>query len=327
MKVRTEIDIIIPTYNGSKHIQGILRSIREQTFKNYRCIVIDDCSNDNTVKIVKNKFPWVTLIAQNKNQGPAKNRNIAIKHGESPYIAIFDDDTFLDDIYWLETALNRMKDNPFIGQIASTIISGYDKNLVLDCGIFRDRYLFGGRFFKYRLNRLPKADKISKRILGACTAGTMIRRDVFEKVGGFDEHYFYLVEDVELSMRIHLAGYDVVFEPNLRTYHLESQAMGKDTERKLYLLRRNSMMAIGENMPFLLTIKVVPFIILREIILRSIFHFLLAKLRNRKFEAPQETKDYINILNYFRKNFSRIKKKRKQFNNVRVRPRRYLLKM
>ena len=103
MKDDTEIDIVIPTYNGSNHIHGILNSIQKQSFQNYQCIVIDDASEDNTANTVRNNFPWVKLIEQDKNQGPAKNRNIAIRQGKSPYIVLFDDDTFLEDPYWLET--------------------------------------------------------------------------------------------------------------------------------------------------------------------------------------------------------------------------------
>jgi glycosyltransferase involved in cell wall biosynthesis len=58
----------------------------------------------------------VKIIRQRSNSGPAKNRNIAIKRGNSPYIAIFDDDTFLDDTTWLEKAITKMKENPDIAE-------------------------------------------------------------------------------------------------------------------------------------------------------------------------------------------------------------------
>lgn len=208
-----KIDIIIPTFNGANHIPRLLESIRNQTYTHYNCFVIDDNSQDNTVQIISERFRWVKLISQPNNNGPAKNRNIAIRSGDSPYIVIFDDDTYLEDSEWLDKAVKKMERNPNIGQLASMIISGFNKEVLLDCGICRNRYLFGGIYFNYQKKDLFGQHEISRPVLGACTAGTILRRDLFERVGGFDPKYFYSVEDLDLSLRIHLAGYDVVYEP------------------------------------------------------------------------------------------------------------------
>ncbi|MDD5528274.1 MAG: glycosyltransferase [Patescibacteria group bacterium] len=244
-----KIDIIIPSYNAAKNIAELLLSLRNQTFKEYSCFVIDDNSSDNTVEIVKNNFPWVNVIAQKKNVGPARAKNIGAAGGNSPYLVFFDSDIFLTDPEWLAKALNKIQSSENIGQIASMIVSGFDEDILLDCGIQGEGPFFGGIYHKKNVNDVLGKHKIERRVLAACTAGTIIRREVFEKVGNFDAKYYYPAEDLDLSLRVHLAGYEVIYDPRLVVHHYESMAMGKKEKRKFYLHNRNSLMTLWKNYP------------------------------------------------------------------------------
>jgi len=322
-----DIDIVIPTYNGAGHISELLNSIKEQTYRNYNCFVIDDFSKDNTVAILKEKYPWVHLIEQTRNNGPAKNRNVAVGLGNSPYIVTFDDDTYLKDDQWLEKAIRKMEANPNIGQLAAMIVSGYDKNILLDCGISGNGYLFGGWLHQKNIDQVGGKHLLSRLALGACSAGTVLRRDVFEKAGGFDPKYFYPVEDLDLSLRIHLLGYDVIYEPSLVTYHFESQAMGKNQQYKNYMHRRNCLLALAENYPLKHVILSLIILIINKIIISPIS---LRVRKNRKWDKEflkQETLDYFKSAVFLLQNFFRIYKKRKGFDQIRTRPRSYLLKI
>jgi GT2 family glycosyltransferase len=325
----SEIDIIIPTYNGSNHIGRLLRSIENQTSSAFTCYVIDDYSNDNTVSLIKREFPWVNLIEQSKNCGPAQNRNIAISQGNSPFIAIFDDDAFLQDPNWLNKALRLIKKEECIGQLASMIISGFDKDVLLDCGICKNGYLFGGVFHNQKINSTSGKHNYTRRVLGACSAGTVIRRDVFELVGGFDKKYRYPAEDLDLSLRIHLAGYDVVYHPSLVTYHYESQAMGKSLKNKFYLYRKNCLLAFVENYPIRHIIPIISLLSWTKIFIPLVrwtnpMHFYNRKKRNH---LPQETKDYIKAFWILLTLTPNIINKRKFFDSIRKKSRGYLLEV
>lgn len=322
----TKIDIIIPTYNGAKHLPGLLTSIKHQTYTHYTCCVIDDHSHDNTVAIVKEQFSWVQVIEQAQNYGPAHNRNVAIQAGHSPYIVIFDDDVFLEDSEWLAKAVHIMEERPNTGQLASMIVSGFDTELLLDCGVDRQGGTFGGRYHYCRKQETEGQHEISRPVLGACSAGTIVRRDVFELVGGFDPKYFYPAEDIDLSLRIHLAGYDVLYEPSLVTYHFESQAMGRAFERKMYLYRRNCLLALVENYPAGAIVKGFLFVVARWVLF-PILAFLVRGAVQRKFHTVflQETRDYIKSFVFLLGNSFNIMKKRGTFDRVRTRVRTYLL--
>lgn len=90
------ISILLTTYNSSRYILDTLKSINNQTFKNWELIVIDDCSNDNTVRIIKKFFlnkKKILIIRNNKNSGgPAYPRNIGIEKARRKFLAFIDDD-------------------------------------------------------------------------------------------------------------------------------------------------------------------------------------------------------------------------------------------
>ncbi|GAK56582.1 methyltransferase type 11 [Candidatus Vecturithrix granuli] len=326
-KENTKIDIIIPTYNGGKYLPGLLTSIKNQTYPHYTCTVIDDHSLDNTVAIVKEQFPWVQVIEQAENYGPAYNRNIAIRTGHSPYIVIFDDDVFVEDAEWLAKALHVMEEHPNIGQLASMIVKGSDKEILLDCGVYRLGCILGGFYYNYSKAHTDGKYEISRIVLGSCSAGTILRRDVFEMVGEFDPKYFYPVEDIDLSMRIHLVGYDVLYEPSLVTYHFESQAMGKDIQRKMYLYRRNCLLTLVENYPLGCIARICYSIFTEKLVVPFLmFIGQLVKRTEQRVEL-QETKDYIKTFLFLMKQTLSILEKRRTFDRVRKKSRAYLLEV
>ena len=91
-----EISIIIPMYNVEKYLPQCLDSILAQTFQDYELIVIDDCSTDNSVKIVENYIPYfkdkLKLIKMKKNSGAADSRNMGIRLSRGRYITFIDSD-------------------------------------------------------------------------------------------------------------------------------------------------------------------------------------------------------------------------------------------
>lgn len=113
-KEKTKIDIILPNYNSSQFIVKTIKSILEQTYKNWRLIIVDDCSDKKTVTILKKYFKKknIKIYFLKKNHGAGYCRNYAIAESNSPYIAFIDS----DDIWKknkLEKQLYFMKKNNF----------------------------------------------------------------------------------------------------------------------------------------------------------------------------------------------------------------------
>lgn len=88
-----KVSVIVPTYNCSKYIEQTLRSVLLQTLQNFEIIVVDDCSTDDTVNIVKSiNDQRIKLFINGKNMGAAYSRNVALRHSNGEYIAFLDGD-------------------------------------------------------------------------------------------------------------------------------------------------------------------------------------------------------------------------------------------
>ncbi|MDD5109200.1 MAG: glycosyltransferase [Candidatus Omnitrophica bacterium] len=332
------VDVIITTYNGEKHILQLLDSLAKQSFQNFNYIIIDDHSIDRTVRVIRDRFPGVKVIEQSRNRGPAYNRNIAARMGNSAYLVFLDDDVILKDQDWIKKGIAYLQGDPKIGQIATMVVSGFDSDIILDCGIKGEGPTFAGAFYKKHQDLVLNNHKISGKVLGACSAGTVIRRNIFELIGGFDAKYYYISEDLDLSIRVHLTGYDVVYLPDMITYHLESQAMSKRAREKRYLYFRNNFFVLLEHYPLSH--------ILNKIFRWQNFYFFRSEfwLRAKKFfqKRPivfdERVRKEVNskswkIFVFFRMsasiffNFPRIMFKRWRVDCFRKRPRRYLLEL
>lgn len=108
MKVKKEgpeISVVMPTYNGSKHIEKAIESVIEQTYTNWELIIVDDCSTDNTIDIVRkycDEDARIRIIRKEKNDGVAVTRNIGINAASGRTIALLD----CDDV-WVNNKLER----------------------------------------------------------------------------------------------------------------------------------------------------------------------------------------------------------------------------
>ena len=112
---KIKIDIILPNFNSSDSIKETIKSIIDQTFKNWKLIIVDDCSNKKTKTILKkfSKNKKIKIFWLKKNKGAGYCRNYAIKKSKSPYLAFIDsDDIWKKDK--LETQLRFMENNNYL---------------------------------------------------------------------------------------------------------------------------------------------------------------------------------------------------------------------
>ena len=90
-----KVTIVTPTWNSAKYIRETIASVQAQTYQNWEMVIVDDCSTDNTIEIVKKivkKDSRIRLIEQNEKQGAAIARNIAVQNGTGRYVAYLDSD-------------------------------------------------------------------------------------------------------------------------------------------------------------------------------------------------------------------------------------------
>ena len=235
-----EISIIILTFNSVKLIKSCLDSISCQDYKDFEIIIVDNGSGDGTVDFIKEQYPQLILIENKKNLGAARGRNLGIDIARGRWIFTQDCDVILEkDLFTQITKLTE--ELPFdIGIIQPKILQ-LDKKTIYSCGVYLSRIL--KRYYDIGRGKIDKAQFNKKKyVFGACSAAAFYRKNMLEELkedtGYFDERFFFLVEDVDLSWRAQRRGFKALCYPNAVCYHLGNSSLcGKPLRQ--YLNWRN----------------------------------------------------------------------------------------
>jgi hypothetical protein len=230
-----DLSIIIVNYNVKEFLQNLIHSIEKaSTNLTKEIIIIDNASDDGSVEFIKEKFPQIKLIANQTNLGFGKANNIGLKQAAGKYILLINPDTLVaEDTF--EKMIKFFESNKNVG-LAGCKILNPDGSLQLAC-----RRSFPGPwtsftkvtglstlfpkskiFARYNLtyldeNKSYEVDAISGSFM-------MMRKEVYEKVGGFDEQFFMYGEDLDLCYRIQKAGYKVFYVHSTQIIHYKGES-------------------------------------------------------------------------------------------------------
>jgi len=240
------ISVIIVTHNSQTNIQACLDTVLAQNYQAGEIVVIDNASRDETREIVRNKYPGVVLIENSQNYGYPKALNQGIVKTQGEFILCLNDDARLAGVDFLTLANEAMKKNQRIGVIQPKM---FKPDGTIDttgiCLTFLRRYydLNSGKIDAPELN-------IKKYIFGACNAVVLYRRQALEQVKQgqeyFDEDFFGLVEDVDLSWRMQKKSWATLYEPELVSVHMRGLSRRRDSFTQ-YLNMRNRYLMIIKN--------------------------------------------------------------------------------
>jgi len=215
------LSIIIVNFQGSRFIRGCLRSVLSSDYPSFEVLVVDNASTDGSVELVEEEFgkdPRVIIIRNRVNVGFAKANNQAarISHGE--FLLFLNADTRMDgpSIGRLAEAL-RSDDRIAVAQPKLLLIDT-DPPRIDSTGDLMDPYGNGYRRGVGIVDRGQFDDKVDE-IFSARGAAMIVKRDIFIKVGMFDEDFFLYLEDVDLCWRIRLADKSITYVPKAVVFH------------------------------------------------------------------------------------------------------------
>jgi len=252
------VSLIVLNWNGKPFLKECLDSLRTQTFRDFETILVDNGSTDSSLDYVRQEFPEVRVIALNHNAGFARGNNVGIRASTGEYVALLNNDTKAHP-QWLESLKPTLDTHPEIGFCSSKIVL-YDQpdtidsagDLFYSCGVGEKR----GRSQKDD-ERFAK----SMPVFGACAAAALYRREMLEDIGLFDEDFFAYAEDVDLSFRAQLSGYQCLYVPEAVVYHHLQGSFGAFPGHSLCLSRRNAFDTLLKNMPTALLWRGLPYIL------------------------------------------------------------------
>jgi len=269
------ISIIIPNLNGEKFLKDCFDSIKNQEIdEEFEIIIVDNGSKDKSEEIVRNNYPEVRFIKLDKNYGFARAVNIGIKNSKGEYIVLLNNDTILDKNF-LKNLKKSLDNNPEVGFCASRILMMNDKNLIYGVGDF---YKNNGTAELRGYGKLKNLYEKKEFVFGACAAASIYRKELFEKIGLFDEDFFAYYEDVDLDWRSQLFGFKCLYVPEAIVYHYGSSTFGNFSDFKIYYGTRNILLVLFKDVPDFIIKKYIINIIFFQIG-RFVFYTLQGKFR------------------------------------------------
>ena len=204
--MKKNISFYVPAYNAEKTIKESITSIQNQSILPDEIILIDDCSIDKTVKIVKSEFSNVKIIVNKQNMGLGYSRNLGIKESKNDIIAAIDADVILDK-YWLEKLLHEIE----------------KRNLSM-CGGKMDEYLLDNKINLWRAKYYSQnwGNKLvfNPPFLFGCN--TILIKSLWNRVNGYDEKFKTNGEDINFIQKIKSqTDSQIIYQPEAKCFHLQ----------------------------------------------------------------------------------------------------------
>ena len=240
------VTVVIPNWNGMAYLGDCLASLRRQTMKNFRVIMIDNGSEDGSVDYVRENFPEVHVRAFHRNTGFCKAVNEGIGLAKTPYVILLNNDTVCDERF-VEKLYEAVDGREDVFSAASRMMQMDDPALIDDAG---DYYCALGWAFADGRG-LPAEKRMKKRkVFAACAGAAIYRKDLLISLGGFDENHFAYLEDIDIGWRAMRSGYVNIYEPDAVVCHAGSASTGSAYNPfKTKLAAQNSVYIIRKNMP------------------------------------------------------------------------------
>lgn len=235
VKKLTDLSIIIVNYNVKEFLHNLLVSIEKASKDlSVQTIVVDNASEDGSVEFIKEKFPSVNLIENKINLGFSKANNIGLKIADGKFLLLLNPDTLVQENTFTEM-IKFFESHTDAGMAGCKILNP-DGTLQLACrrsfpgpwtsfskvtglsSLFPKSKLFA----RYNLtyldeNEINEVDAISGSFM-------MLRKEVYEKIGGLDEIFFMYGEDLDWCYRVQRAGFKVFYVPSTQILHYKGES-------------------------------------------------------------------------------------------------------
>ena len=238
--------VVIPNWNGERFLATCFEALRRQDMQDFETILVDNGSTDGSLDLIAERYPEVKIIRMGRNTGFACAVNEGIRLASAPLIALLNNDTEADKS-WLSAMESAVNSNPDADFFASKMLDYKNRKIIDSCG---NAMSWSGRPYKLGGGEQDGPPWNQDRfVFGACAGAAVYRKELFEKIGMFDELYVTYLEDVDIDFRAQLAGLRCYFVPRAIVYHKGSGTSGKGSEFSFRMMIKNHFHLVGKNFP------------------------------------------------------------------------------
>ena len=251
--MQKQLSIITVNYNGLKDTCELIDTLPIDEYS-LEVIVVDNGSKVDEAAEIKKRYPQVIAVRSKQNLGFAGGNNLGIKEANGKYLYFINNDTLLYRRENREIAKNslqvlidRLESSEKIGVVCPKIYFSWEEKLIQFAGYtplsritIRNRALGCGEKDKGQYDT-PHPTPY------AHGAAMMVKRETIEKAGTMPECYFLYYEELDWSMMMRRAGYDIWYEPAATIYHKESQSTGQNSPLRTFYITRNRLLYVKRN--------------------------------------------------------------------------------
>ncbi|MCR5654582.1 MAG: glycosyltransferase family 2 protein [Lachnospiraceae bacterium] len=253
--------IVIPNYNGEKFLKNCIESVKlAKANRDCEILVVDNGSSDESLKQAKDykAAGEIRLLELPINMGFPAAVNAGIKAAKTEYVFLLNNDTTVDEK--VVSALEDFMDaHPKAFGVSAKMLQMYAPEKIDDCG---DIYNCLGWARGLGKDKPKEMYEKNAKIFAPCAGAAIYRKEIFGKIGLFDERHFAYLEDIDVAYRALIFGYKNYFCKDAIVYHAGSGFSGSRYNTfKIELSSRNNVYLIHKNMPLLQWLINLPFLI------------------------------------------------------------------
>lgn len=283
------VSIITVNYNGLEDTSALIETIPQTD--GVEVIVVDNGSRADEASVLEQRHPWITVVRSAENLGFAGGNNLGIKAAHGKYLYFINNDTLLEvrgegcevrderrevrGESLFQPLIDRLESDPRMGAVCPKIRFSWDNNPIQYAGYtplssitLRNQPIGFGED-DHGQHDTPHATPY------AHGAAMMVKREAIDKAGLMPECFFLYYEELDWSMMIRRAGYDIWYEPACTIYHKESRTTGQNSPLRTYYITRNRLLFARRNVTApkrYLTYAYLVLLVMPRDLLKHLFH-------------------------------------------------------
>lgn len=277
-----KVFVVILNYNGIETLNDCLTSVFKSSYNNFEIVVVDNDSKDGSFEQARHNFSRAHFIKNSSNAGFAQGNNVGIRFALekfADFVFILNNDTLIEKDTILTLVKHAVKEKE-AGILSPLIKKTDDDEIWFAGGILDWKKMRAEHLFTTLSN-----DPYESQYLSGCSM--LIKKDVFKKIGLFDERYFLYYEDADLSYRARLAGFKLLLVPQTSIIHLEQS--NQKNNSKLYWLVLSGLIFFLTHSKTKQKLWIYPYLFARK--MKNFYNLFFSKNNTAK-EIRRAFKDY-----------------------------------
>ena len=244
---RPTASVVVLNYNGRRYLDTCLEAlVAQQLDGGVELLVVDNDSSDGSADHVRRRFSQVRVIESKANLGFAAGNNLGIEHAIGRHIVLLNNDTRVRP-GWLAALVHAAESQTGVGAVTSKLVFMDRPSVIQNAGTM---LLSDGSGADRGMGEEDRGQyELREEVFGACGCAMLLRREMLGDVGAFDPAFFTYYEDTDLSWRMRLRGWRVVYEPLALVEHVHSGTSVEWSPLFTFHVDRNRLFMILKNAP------------------------------------------------------------------------------